>query len=210
MPSDSSTRATAPISESVFFSGSEKQKLRQLPVRANRAENFVVLHLPGHDGAGDAFLMQQFERARQLAQADPVQSRRDFLELRRSLFANRDHGHVDALAARRFQHQKWKLSVAGDQSPANGSIRRRARKAWAWRNSLVQAALRRFDEFHQFPDVRRAVELRADLLEGLRGVELGAQQQAKGALDGFQALRGRSRGARGRPCSRRSNAFRAR
>ena len=52
----------------------------------------------------------------------------------------------------------------------------------------MQAALRRLDEFHQFPDVGRAVELRADLFERLRSVELGAQQQAECAFDGIEAL----------------------
>jgi len=51
----------------------------------------------------------------------------------------------------------------------------------------MEAALRRFDEFHEFPDVGRAVQLRANLFERLRGVQFGAEQEAKGALDGFQA-----------------------
>ncbi len=52
----------------------------------------------------------------------------------------------------------------------------------------MQAALGRLDKFHQFADVGRAIELSADLFEGLRSVELGAQQQAKRAFDRVEAL----------------------
>ena len=125
MPSDSSTLRDGADQRIRIFERQRKEKLREFPVRANRAEDLVVLHLPGHHGAGDAFLVQQFERAREFSQADPVQSRRDFLQLGRSLFANRDHRHVNPLAARGFEHQKWKLSVAGNESPANGGVRDR-------------------------------------------------------------------------------------
>ncbi len=50
----------------------------------------------------------------------------------------------------------------------------------------MQAALGRFNKFHEFADVRRTVQLRANLFDGLRGVEFGPEQQPKGALDGFQ------------------------
>ncbi len=52
----------------------------------------------------------------------------------------------------------------------------------------MQAALGRLDKFHEFADVGRAIELSADLFEGLRSVELGAQQQAKRAFDRIEAL----------------------
>ena len=52
----------------------------------------------------------------------------------------------------------------------------------------MQAALGRFDEFHQFAEVGRAVELSANLFQGLRCVELGAQQKAKCAFNGGEAL----------------------
>ena len=54
---------------------------------------------------------------------------------------------------------------------------------------LGQAALGRFDEAYQLCDVRRAVERLAHLFERLSGIQLGAQQQAIGALDGLDAFR---------------------
>src|SRR6202023_71198 len=53
----------------------------------------------------------------------------------------------------------------------------RERRAWASRNSLVEAALSHFDKFHEFPDIRRTVQLRANLFQGLRGVEFGTEQE---------------------------------
>src|ERR1700692_3195355 len=61
-------------------------------------------------------------------------------------------------------------------------------KAWVMRNSLVEAALRRLDELHKFPDVRGAVQLLSNLFQGLRRIELRAQQQAKCAFDRIEAL----------------------
>ena len=52
----------------------------------------------------------------------------------------------------------------------------------------MQAAFGRLDKFHQFTDIGRAIELRADLFEGLRRVEFGAQQEAKCAFDCIEAL----------------------
>ena len=56
-----------------IFRRQRKQQLRQPPVRPDGAENLVVLHLPGHHGVLHTLLMQQFDAAAQLAQADPVQ-----------------------------------------------------------------------------------------------------------------------------------------
>jgi len=74
----------------------------------------------------------------------------------------------------------------------------------------VQAALGRLDKFHQFADVGRAIELRADLFEGLRSVELRAQQQAKRAFDRIEAFAIEAAAVRARPCLRHSNGSRAR
>ncbi len=117
IPSSSSTRATAPISESVFFSRKREQQLREAPVRPNRAENLVVLYLPGHHGVLHALLVQQIDPASQLPKADPVKSFRRLLQRRRGFFANRDHRHLDAAAARSLQHEKRKIAVARDQPP---------------------------------------------------------------------------------------------
>src|SRR5882762_11799878 len=72
--------------------------------------------------------------------------------------------------------------------PSERKNRGRVERRWARRNSLVQAALGRLDKFHEFADVGRAIELSADLFEGLRSVELGAQQQAKRAFDRIEAF----------------------
>src|ERR1700686_1903321 len=70
--------------------------------------------------------------------------------------------------------------------PIRRKRRERRRNAWVSRNSLVQAALSQFDKFHEFPDIGRTVQLRANLVERLRGVEFGTEQQTKRALEGFQ------------------------
>ena len=57
-------------------------------------------------------------RLAELAKADPVKTRGAMLELRRSFFANRDHGHLDATAARTFQDEKRKIAVTGYEAPA--------------------------------------------------------------------------------------------
>jgi len=70
-------------------------------------------------------------------------------------------------------------------------------------------ALGRLDKFHEFADVGRAIELRANLFEGLRSVELGAQQQAN-ALS-IVSRRSRSKPWRSSPtCLRHSNGSRVR
>src|SRR5580700_148702 len=99
MPSSPNTRATAPI-------------------RAYRAENFIMLHLPGHHRVLDAVLMQQLNCPAELPEAHPVQTFRDALKPLRRLFANRNHRHFDPAAARPFQHQKWEIAISRDQTPA--------------------------------------------------------------------------------------------
>ena len=100
-----------------IFRRQRKQQFREPPVRPDGAEDLVVLHLPGHHGVLHSFLMQQFDPAAELAQADPVETLGRALQRRRSLFTNGDHGHFDAPAARTFQDEKRKIAVAGDQAP---------------------------------------------------------------------------------------------
>ena len=59
----------------------------------------------------------KFNRAAQFAEAHPVEPLGGALECRRSFFANGDHGHFDAAAARAFEHEKRKITVSGDQAP---------------------------------------------------------------------------------------------
>src|ERR1700694_2842954 len=53
-------------------------------------------------------------------------------------------------------------------------------------------ALGRFDERDQLRNVGRAVERRAHLLDGLRGIEFRAQQQPVGAFQAANALVGKT------------------
>ena len=94
-----------------------KQQLRQFPVWANGAENFVVFHLPGHYRLRDAFLVHEVDGFAQFSQADPVQALGGALQLGGRFFFQRDHRHLDALAARALQHQKRKTPVARDEAP---------------------------------------------------------------------------------------------
>ena len=77
-----------------------------------------MLYLSGHHRVRHALLVQQIDRATELAQAHPVQPPRHAGQVRRSLFTKRDDRHLNALAARRLKHQKGKPSVACDESPA--------------------------------------------------------------------------------------------
>jgi hypothetical protein len=97
--------------------GEAQQDLGQLAVRADGAEDHLVLHLPGHDGLGDALGLEGLDQLAQLAQAQPVHRRRAVLFNRRiGLLANGRHHHVVALGPRRLQHQQGKRSVARNQS----------------------------------------------------------------------------------------------
>ena len=87
-----------------IFTGQRKYQLSQLPVRPNRAENLCVLHLTGHYGARDAFLMEQIESAAQFAQAHPMQPLCDRLQFRRSLLPERDYRHFDSLTPSGFEN----------------------------------------------------------------------------------------------------------
>src|SRR5208283_1088862 len=91
---------------------------RQLPVRPDRAENLVVLHLAGHHRPRHTFALQQLDGLAQFSQADPVYTLRGLRQLRRSLFLKRDYRHLDSLASRALQHEKRKSPVSRDQSPA--------------------------------------------------------------------------------------------
>src|SRR5882724_2861990 len=98
-----------------------KKHLGQLPVRAYRTENLAVLHLPGHHRLLHAFALHQLDRFAQLAEAHPVQPFRNLLELRRSLFLQRDNRHLNTLAASALQDQERKSAVSRDQAPAGAA-----------------------------------------------------------------------------------------
>ena len=101
-----------------IFARQREKQLRQFPIRPDGAENFVVLHLAGHDRLLHAFLMHQVNRLAQLAEAHPMQPLGDFFQLLRRLFLQRDHRHVDSLTARPFQHEEGKAPISRDESPA--------------------------------------------------------------------------------------------
>src|SRR5579872_7149060 len=61
--------------------------------------------------------MHQVDRFAQFAEAHPMQALHRICQLLRCFLFQRDHRHVDALAARAFEHKKWKAAVARDQSP---------------------------------------------------------------------------------------------
>src|SRR4029077_16945750 len=50
----------------------------------------------------------------------------DALERRRSFLTDGDHGHINAAAARAFQHKKREIAVSGNQPPVRGSSIRRS------------------------------------------------------------------------------------
>ena len=59
-----------------------------------------------------------------------MQTRGAALEIRRGFLLNRDHGHINAAAARAFEHQERKIAVACDEAPVFdtrcfGSLRHR-------------------------------------------------------------------------------------
>ena len=97
-----------------IFLRQREEQLSELPVGPDRAEDLVVLHLTGHHGLVDALLMEQLERFAQVAHTDPMQPRGHALEFRRSLFAQRNHCHLDSLAPGRLEHQERKPAVARD------------------------------------------------------------------------------------------------
>src|SRR5262249_20762028 len=101
-----------------IFSRQCKKQFRQFPIRTNRTENFCVLHLPGHHGLVDAFLVQQVNRLAQFPEAYPMQSIHSSFEVWIGFFLDRNHRHFDSLAPRSFQNKKRKSSVAGDQPPS--------------------------------------------------------------------------------------------
>ena len=99
-----------------------QQQLGQPPIRLDAAENLLVLHLPGHDGAGDAGALKSFDQPRQLAQRHPVNGGSAMaLDLRRGFFLYGGDDDLVSLSARGIEHQQREAAVAGDKAEFAGS-----------------------------------------------------------------------------------------
>ena len=76
-----------------------------------------MLHLPGHDGAGDAGALKSFDQPRQLAQRHPVNGGGAMaLDLRRGFFLDGGDDDFVSLSARGIEHQQRKAAVTGNET----------------------------------------------------------------------------------------------
>src|SRR5260221_11976387 len=76
-----------------------------------------MLALSCHDRASHALSLEGLDQLGQLAQREPVNSRRALIfDLRECFLFDRCHDNLVALRARRIQHQKRKSSVTRDQA----------------------------------------------------------------------------------------------
>src|SRR5262249_15623310 len=72
--------------------------------------------LPRHDGVGDLLALEEANEAAQLAYPHPLDDGGLGFYFRRGLFPYRGHRHVQTLIAGGLKDQKWKTSIACDQS----------------------------------------------------------------------------------------------
>src|SRR5208337_2264022 len=104
--------------------GQRKQQLGHTPVRLEAAENLLVLDLPGHDCARDAFALEGVDEPRQFAKRQPVhRSRAALLDLREGFFLDGGNYDVHPLRAGSIEHQQWEFPIACDQSDFRWSVR---------------------------------------------------------------------------------------
>src|SRR5579864_5057554 len=76
-----------------------------------------MLHLPSHNGAFHASLLEGLNQLRQFAQRKPVHGARTVrFNLRKCLFLDRSHDDVIALPPRRIEHEEREFAVTGDQT----------------------------------------------------------------------------------------------
>ncbi len=91
-------------------------------VRLNGTEKLRVLNLSGEQDLADALGAQDLEELRDFAQAEPVNGASTLRKFGRGFFLDGDNQRIDALVARRLNHQKRKPSVACDDGEAAGLI----------------------------------------------------------------------------------------
>ena len=80
-----------------------------------------MLDLPGHDGAGDAFGLEGFDEAGELAEREPVDvdvriGSGAGVDLRIGLFLDGGDDHLEAMGARSVEEEKREAAVAGDEA----------------------------------------------------------------------------------------------
>ncbi len=110
-----------------------------------------------------------------------MQAGGNFFQFRRRFFLQRDDRHIDSLTARPFQNQKRKTPVPGDESPAC-RVGIRVRHEMSSQELLHDSALGTLNEFDQFLHVGRTALRFPHFSNGLRGIQLRAQEQAIRAL----------------------------
>ncbi len=98
-----------------------EQQLRQPPVGTDAGEDLLVLDLPGHDGAGDAFGLEGFDEAGELAEREPVDVDIRIgggagVDLRIGLFLDGGDDDLKAMGARGVEEEEREASVAGDEA----------------------------------------------------------------------------------------------
>src|ERR1700744_1423853 len=62
--------------------------------------------------------MHQVDRFAQFAETHPMQTLRGIRQFLRRFLFQRNHRHIDALAASALEHKKRKAAIARDQSPS--------------------------------------------------------------------------------------------
>src|SRR6202521_2192866 len=188
MPSSSRTLATAPISESVFFRGKEKSNLASF--QSGRMELKILLCFtcpamtawvtPSWCSSLRARLssprLTQCSRGATPSSSGEASSRRAMTAM--------SMPWLRAASSTR----KGNLPLPAIKPQRAGEVAEEDVMAAPKGLLLDQPARGRLNEGNQLRDIRRAVECRAHLIEGLRGVELGTQQQPISALDRADAL----------------------
>jgi hypothetical protein len=76
----------------------------------------MMLDLPGHDGVGYGFALEEANQFAELTDADPLDARRLLVDLRRSFFFDGSNDHLDAAPLRAFEHEERESPVTGYQS----------------------------------------------------------------------------------------------
>ncbi len=104
--------------------GQGKQQLGQPPVGLDGAEDLLVLHLPGHNGLGDAGGPEGLDEPGQLSQREPVHgSGTVLLDLGDGLLLDGGYHDLVAGSAGGLQYQQRELAIAGDETEFGHGMR---------------------------------------------------------------------------------------
>ena len=125
MPSSARTLATAPSSMSVLRVRRLSRSLARRQSGRMRGEDLGVLDLTGHDGAGDAFCLEGFDEAGELAERHPVDADGGVgggagVDLGVGLLLDGGDDDGEAVGARGIEQQEREASVAGDEAEDAG------------------------------------------------------------------------------------------